>query len=551
MVEGSELGGYRIIRQIGEGGMGTVWLAEHVKLGRQAALKVLHPSFSQQSDVVARFFNEARAATAIPDPGIVQVFDFGHSTDGIPYIVMELLEGEALDRRLHRLGGLPISDSLRIVRQVASTLGLAHQRGIVHRDIKPENIFLVRDPEVAGGERAKLLDFGIAKLLGEQSSQTQTKTVIGTPLYMSPEQCRGTGHVDQRSDIYSMGCVLFRLVTGTPPYMAEGTGELIAMHLREPPVAPSRRKPGIPAEIDQIVLRCMAKDPAERFASGAQLAAALGLLVGGTSMPQFTSIAESPTVIAKAPSPTTIGMATGASARSERVPRRNTSLIVGSGLIAAAALATIIVARSGGSDVAAVPAPAEPVAADQPHDDSSPSPAHAQGYAPPIQPPQPADPSTAIDPHVALEARMKRLFAKFTLWARDHAGAPCPELSAIDPNATDPWGHPLVLTCTQQPETQVVGAISLGPDGVVNTSDDIASWKLTADISIPGHRWATPIRPAETAVVRSKPPKPARARTRSEAHPATEQPRPPAVRPTSASAPSGTDLDNDGIPDVR
>ncbi|MGE0546180.1 MAG: serine/threonine-protein kinase [Kofleriaceae bacterium] len=547
MVEGSELGGYRIVRQIGAGGMGTVWLAEHVKLGRKAALKVLHPSFSHQPDVVTRFFNEARAATAIPDPGIVQVFDFGHSADGIPYIVMELLEGEALDRRLHRLGGLPIADSLRILRQVASTLGLAHQRGIVHRDIKPENIFLVRDPEVAGGERAKLLDFGIAKLLGEQTNnQTQTKTVIGTPLYMSPEQCRGTGNVDQRSDVYSMGCVLFRLVTGTPPYMGEGTGDLIAMHLREPPVPPSRRKPGIPAEIDQIVLRCLAKDPAQRFASGAQLAAALGLLVGSTSMPQFANIAESPTMIAKASSPTTIGMATGASTPSERLSLRAKPVLVLGGVVAAAAIVTIILAITGGSDVPAT-ASQTTVPASQP---AAPAPQSPPPLAvvPQGQPAPPADPAAvAVDPQVALEARMKRLFAKFTLWARDHAGAPCPELSAIDANATDPWGRPLVLTCTQQPETQVVGAISLGPDGVASTADDIASWKLKTDISIPGRRWAAPPVAATATTVPARPTKPSRSRTRSEKSPATAG----ETSPAHTSSPSGTDLDNDGIPDVR
>src|SRR3954469_668524 len=235
MVVGTQVGAYRVLQQIGEGGMGTVWLAEHTMLGRRAAIKLLHPMFITRPDIVTRFFNEARAATAISDPGIVQIFDFGHHVDGTAYIAMEMLEGEPLDRRLRRLGRIPITDALRILRQVASTLGVAHTRGIVHRDLKPENIFLVHDPEVYGGERAKVLDFGIAKLSGDQHVKTQTSAVMGTPAYMSPEQCRGAGQVDQRSDVYALGCLMFALISGAPPFEADGGGEIIAMHLREAP----------------------------------------------------------------------------------------------------------------------------------------------------------------------------------------------------------------------------------------------------------------------------------------------------------------------------
>jgi serine/threonine-protein kinase len=230
-------------------------------------------------ELVTRFFNEARAATAISDPGIIQIFDFGHHSDGNAYIVMELLEGEPLDHRLRRLGTLPLGSALRILRQVASSLGAAHRRGIVHRDVKPENIFLVKDPEVAGGERTKLLDFGIAKLTSDHRVKTRTSAMMGTPIFMSPEQCRGAGHVDQRSDVYSLGCVLFTLLVGRPPFDAEGAGDIIAMHLREPPPPPSSVLPGLPPAVDQLVLRCLAKDREQRFASGAELAAALEALI--------------------------------------------------------------------------------------------------------------------------------------------------------------------------------------------------------------------------------------------------------------------------------
>src|SRR5215510_6594604 len=184
--------------------MGAVFLAEHTLIGRRAAIKVLLPALSQQREIVDRFFNEARATTSIPDPGIVQVFDFGFNVDGSAYIVMEFLEGEPLDKRLTRLGLLAASDALRITRQVSGSLGAAHARGIVHRDLKPDNIFMVRDPEAPGGERPKILDFGIAKLGGDNPSRmrTQTGALMGTPVYMSPEQCRGAGLVDHRSDIY-------------------------------------------------------------------------------------------------------------------------------------------------------------------------------------------------------------------------------------------------------------------------------------------------------------------------------------------------------------
>src|SRR5215475_9414682 len=300
MVEGSQVGAYRVLRQIGEGGMGSVWLAEHIALGRRAALKVLHPEFSNRPDIVTRFFNEARAATAIPDPGIVQNFDFGQHVDGSAYIVMELLDGEPLDHRLKREGALSLGDGLRLMRQVASTLGAAHARGIVHRDLKPENIFIVRDPEVPGGERAKVLDFGIAKLAGDQGTvKTQTSAMMGTPTFMSPEQCRGAGYVDQRSDVYALGCVLFTLVVGRPPFQADGAGDIIAMHLREPAPVPSQLRTGIPPEIDQLLLRCLAKDPAQRFPTAADLAIAIGGLLG--SSPQIPAAAAGGYAMAAAP----------------------------------------------------------------------------------------------------------------------------------------------------------------------------------------------------------------------------------------------------------
>jgi serine/threonine-protein kinase len=191
----SHIGQYKILRTLGSGGMGTVYLGEHLLLGRRAAIKTLPPSLSSQREIVDRFFNEARAISAIADPGVVQIFDFGYHVDGTAYIVMEYLEGESLSARLDRLVTLPLAEALRITRQIATSLGAAHARGIIHRDLKPDNVFLIRDREAQGGERTKLLDVGIAQL--------QPTVLVGTQLgvYTSPEQRRGDSTIDLRSDI--------------------------------------------------------------------------------------------------------------------------------------------------------------------------------------------------------------------------------------------------------------------------------------------------------------------------------------------------------------
>jgi serine/threonine protein kinase len=478
MEAGTQVGAYRVLQQIGKGGMGTVWLAEHTMLGRRAALKLLHPMFTTRSEIVTRFFNEARAATAISDPGIVQIFDFGQHVDGTAYIAMEMLEGEPLDRRLKRMGRLPVGDALRIMRQVASTLGVAHRSGIVHRDLKPENVFLVHDPEVVGGERAKILDFGIAKLTTDTNPMTHTSAVMGTPAYMSPEQCRGAGRVDQRADIYSLGCTLFALITGGPPFDIEGSGEIIAAHLREPPPAPSSRARDIPPELDALILRCLAKDPGRRFASGTELAAALGVLIGTASSPTVSTSPSAPAHPRTGPaSLTTLSAATGA-------PR---SSPVRSSRVVAAAVATLAV---GGGVTALVVTRREPARPSEPH----------------VTLPAP---SPTTEP---LAEPMKQLLERFVAWSRAHAGEPCPTASALGVAHDDPWGHPIELTCTEQPGNQIAGAISGGPDGVAGTPDDVGSWQLGDDVTagVHGPRWiakpsiaAKPV-PAEPATAASK-----------------------------------------------
>jgi serine/threonine-protein kinase len=340
MVAGAQVGAYRLVEQIGEGGMGSVWLAEHTMLGRRAAVKLLHSTFSNRSDVVTRFFNEARAATQISDPGIVQIFDFGHTNDGQAFIAMELLDGEPLDQRLQRLGRLQVQQAVRIMRQVASSLGAAHARNIVHRDLKPENIYLVRDPEVPGGERAKILDFGIAKLLGDQPGQakTQTNAVMGTPVYMSPEQCRGAGGVDARSDVYSLGCVLFTLIAGAPPFAGEGPGELLVAHLTQPAPRITSVAPHAPSNVDALIARCLDKDPAARFQNGAELAGALGTLLSSVSDSGLARAAAPDAATAFMPGVTTLGGAAAQATGTQTLPPRS-----GSKSLVAALAALVVV----------------------------------------------------------------------------------------------------------------------------------------------------------------------------------------------------------------
>jgi serine/threonine protein kinase len=282
----THIGQYKIVRTLGAGGMGTVYLGEHLLLGRRAAIKTLLPALSIHREIVDRFFNEARAISAITDPGVVQIFDFGYHVDGTAYIVMELLEGENLGTRLDRLGKLSLVESLRIGRMIASSLYAAHERGIIHRDLKPGNVFVIRDNDAPGGERSKILDFGICKLQNNQdASTTQTGVMLGTPVYMSPEQCRGSSDVDARSDLYSVGCVLFHMLTGRTPFDCESIGEFIACHLKEDPQAPSELEPSLPPSVDALVLRCLAKNPEDRFQTMRDLQGAIDDILATLSDP--------------------------------------------------------------------------------------------------------------------------------------------------------------------------------------------------------------------------------------------------------------------------
>ena len=201
----------------------------------------------------------------------MQISEFGQQPDGTAYIVMEFLDGESLGGRMKRIGGkFSIADTLRLTRQVAAALAAAHAKNIVHRDLKPDNVMIVADPEAPGGERAKILDFGIAKLAAQSkegeavASQTSTGMMVGTPLYMSPEQCKGSGNITDKADVYSLGVMMYRMLTGRPPFLADGSGAIMAMHIYEKPTPIRELDPSIPEELAGLVSALLAKDAAER-----------------------------------------------------------------------------------------------------------------------------------------------------------------------------------------------------------------------------------------------------------------------------------------------
>lgn len=271
--EEERLGGYRLIRMLGEGGMARVYLAEHEKLGRLCAIKRLRAAHFEDHVTVSRFIAEARAVSGIRHPNLVGIYDIIEEPTEI-CLIMEYLEGQDLGRILREQGPFYPPRAAALCAQACEGLEAVHARGIVHRDIKPDNLFLAR--ELDGQERVKLLDFGVARLVEDRprALRTQSGQTVGTPQYMSPEQATASP-IDPRSDIYMMGVVLFELVTGRTPFVGKGYGEVMMMHVHNRPPRPSDLRPNVPAWLDDVILRCLEKDPAKRFQSARELAAEL------------------------------------------------------------------------------------------------------------------------------------------------------------------------------------------------------------------------------------------------------------------------------------
>ncbi len=265
-MQGQLIGKYRLVRLLGEGGMGVVWEAERDDLGGRVALKILRTEYAQQAEFSARFFNEAHATNAIDHPAMVKVFDHGQTPDGAAFLAMEFVAGESLASHLEKTPRMPTLTVMRLGRQVASAIAAAHAKTIIHRDLKPENIMLVPDDDSLGGERVKILDFGIAKIVNQskQTVQTQGNIVMGTPPYMSPEQCAGGKGITEKSDVYALGIILYQMLAGRTPFVSDEPGRYIGMHLFKEPPPLASLAPETPGPLVELVHAMLAKEAKER-----------------------------------------------------------------------------------------------------------------------------------------------------------------------------------------------------------------------------------------------------------------------------------------------
>ncbi len=273
--------------ELGRGGMGALYVARHRRLRRDVAVKVLHAAFATHELALARFFREAEALARVRSPHVVQVLDALRVPDGRPALVVELLEGEDLQARLARISRLPVDEALALAIELCRGLSAAHAAGVVHRDLKPSNVFLDARAGVA-----KLIDFGVAHLDGD-AALTRTGTVVGTPAYMAPEQVRGSAGVDGRADVYGVGAVLYRCLTGRAPYEGSTPTAVLSAVLERAPEPPRAIAPELPAEVESLVMRAMARDPETRFSTADELADACRVLLRRRSAPYPWSEATS------------------------------------------------------------------------------------------------------------------------------------------------------------------------------------------------------------------------------------------------------------------
>jgi len=278
------LGPYRILQVLGAGGMGVVFRAEDPSLQRLVALKAMLPSLACSAAAKERFFREARSAAALKHPHIVTIFQVGEDR-GAPYLAMEYLEGEPLDGRLKRQPPVPLAEVLRIGREVAEGLSCAHEKGLIHRDIKPANIWLEGHKGLA-----KILDFGLARALDDQTHLTQSGAIVGTPAYMAPEQAMNQG-IDPRCDLFSLGCVLYRLTTGRLPFQGDNTLTILSALAKDTPPEPASLNPALPPELNDLIVQLLAKQPEARPGTAQEVAAALRVLEHDA---QATQLMEAP-----------------------------------------------------------------------------------------------------------------------------------------------------------------------------------------------------------------------------------------------------------------
>ena len=290
------VGRYRLDERLGAGGMGSIWRAQHLVLAAPVAVKLIDREAIPDEETMQRFMREAQSAATLRSPHVVQILDYGVD-DKLPFIVMELLDGENLAQRLRRLTRLSSGDTARIVTHIGRAVARAHEAGIVHRDLKPENVFLIRNEDE---EIAKVLDFGVAKVsvgalgvIGEEGTRTRTGSILGTPYYMSPEQAQGNKTVDHRSDLWSLGVIAFECLTGKRPFYSDGLGDLVLqICIRDIPVPSDLGS--VPVGFDAWFARAVARDPDARFQSARELTDALREVLGGDALWTTSEVSSSP-----------------------------------------------------------------------------------------------------------------------------------------------------------------------------------------------------------------------------------------------------------------
>ena len=350
---------YHVIRKLGEGGKGQVYLAEHERMGRKSAVKVLHPGMVHDADAISRFNREAANASRISHPNVAAIYDFGETSDGLIYLAMEYVEGEPLTNIIERVGALPAARAASIVRQAGEALAVAHEFGIVHRDLKPDNIMIARNRD--GSDCVKVVDFGIAKAANVEAQKvTRTGLIVGTPEYMSPEQLAGDP-LDGRSDIYSLALVGFAMLTGRLPFPSETAQESMIMRLTDRPRSLAEMKPEVPwpAQLQAVMDRALSRDAAGRYTSAAEFghdfAAAIERMPRTVATEAGTKIMNTPSVpqTAVAPAPTLITGATTARDAARPSPRRSrVPLAIGGVALAAGAAIAFAVFHGGSSPLA-------------------------------------------------------------------------------------------------------------------------------------------------------------------------------------------------------
>jgi eukaryotic-like serine/threonine-protein kinase len=274
-------GAYQLVGCIGQGGMGAVYEAHHLRLQKRVAVKLMNRAMAKNEEALARFHREASVASRLGHPNLVNVIDFGTSEQGEPYLVMDYLEGEDLDRRIRRAGSVPRQSAVAIARQVASALAVVHAKGIIHRDLKPANIFLVQLP--GEPDFVKVLDFGVSKIKAARTKLTANSTMIGTPEYMSPEQASGANdEVDHRADQWALACIVWEMLGGRAPFSGDDANAVFYQLINLDPPPLSKYAPDLPSAVESVLLRALSKRPTDRYASIREFTRALEMAALGS-----------------------------------------------------------------------------------------------------------------------------------------------------------------------------------------------------------------------------------------------------------------------------